>query len=239
MVPHHIRLATADDTDTIVRILIASKEASFPDSIGDHDRDVEFWTNRWREYITSGSRAQMSRGDGWVFIAEVDGRPVGYIAYHHTTRHGTDAELQNIYLLKEYQRQGIGTHMLAVVAHQLLADGSRTMCVSFDESGPYKASISSTARWYWHPTRRGRFGTIARAGIPATAALRVVAEVTGDVSLMLVFGSHPEPAHGVAFEIELDQHHRFSADHPTVVAGVDRHHLRGFVFHHAAVGVSM
>jgi GNAT superfamily N-acetyltransferase len=137
-VPHYIRLATADDTDTVVRILIASKEASFPDSIGDHDRDVEFWTNRWREYITSGSRAQMSRGDGWVFIAEVGGRPVGYIAYHHTTRHGTDAELQNIYLLKEYQRQGIGTHLLAMVAQQLLIDGSRTMCVGFDEFGPYK-----------------------------------------------------------------------------------------------------
>ena len=32
------------DTDAIVRILIASKEASFPDTIDAHDRNVEFWT---------------------------------------------------------------------------------------------------------------------------------------------------------------------------------------------------
>ena len=136
--PPRIRLASAADTDTVVRILIASKEKSFPDTIGDHDRDVGFWTDRWHGYITSGSRAQMSRGDGWVFIADVDGQPVGYVAYHHTARHGTDAELQNIYLLKEYQRQGIGTHLLGVVAHRLAADGSRTMCVGFDKFGPYK-----------------------------------------------------------------------------------------------------
>ena len=38
-----------------------------------------------------------SRGDGWVFVAEAGNVPIGFIAYHHTTRHGTDAELQNIY----------------------------------------------------------------------------------------------------------------------------------------------
>ena len=101
IVAPHIRRATALDTDTIVRILIASKEASFPDTIDDHDRDVDFWASRWRGYITNGSKAQQSLGDGWVFLAERYGAPVGYIAYHHTKRHGADAELQNIYVLKE------------------------------------------------------------------------------------------------------------------------------------------
>jgi GNAT superfamily N-acetyltransferase len=134
----HIRRAEADDTDTIVRVLIASKEASFPDTVDDHDRDVGFWTDRWRGYITSGSRAQKSLGDGWVFLAEQEGAAVGYIAYHHTTRLGTDAELQNIYVLKDKQGLGIGTQLLATIAHRLAADGSRTMCVGFDEGSPYK-----------------------------------------------------------------------------------------------------
>lgn len=132
-----IRRAEPGDTDTIVSILIASKIDSFPDTVDDHDRDVAFWTRRWRGYITSGSRAQQSLGDGWVYLAERDGVPVGYVAYHHTRRLGTDAELQNIYLLKDVQRQGIGTTLLGVVAHRLHADGSRTMCVGFDADSPY------------------------------------------------------------------------------------------------------
>ena len=134
----HIRRATADDTGTVVRILIASKEASSPDTIDDHDRDVPFWTERWHGYIERGSQARQSRGDGWVFLAEIDGVPVGYVSYHHTTRHGTDAELQNIYVLKDWQARGIGTHLLGVVAHRLRADGSRTMCVGYDAESPYK-----------------------------------------------------------------------------------------------------
>jgi ribosomal protein S18 acetylase RimI-like enzyme len=137
MVPH-IRRATVADTDTIVRVLIASKEASFPDSIDDHDRDVGFWTRRWRGYIASGSHARQSSGDGWVFVAEIEHVPVGFIAYHHTTRHGTDAELQNIYVLKEWQDRGIGTHLLGTIAHRLDADGSRSMCVGYDSDSPYK-----------------------------------------------------------------------------------------------------
>ena len=133
-----IRRAGVWDTDTIVRILIASKEASFPDTIDDHDRDVSFWTRRWRGYIASGSRARESRGDGWVFLAEIGGAPVGYVAYHHTRRHGTDAELQNIYVRKEWQGRGVGTHLLGTVAHRLVADGSRSMCVGYDSESPYK-----------------------------------------------------------------------------------------------------
>lgn len=50
-----IRRARVDDTDTVVRILIASKEVSFPDTIDAHDRDVGFGTDGWRGYISSGS----------------------------------------------------------------------------------------------------------------------------------------------------------------------------------------
>ncbi len=134
----HIRRATPDDTDTVVRILIAAKEASSPDTIDGHDRDVTFWTRRWRGYFKHGSGARQSRGAGWVFLAEVGGQPIGYVAYHHTSRHGTDAELQNIYILKEWQRRGIGACLLGTVAHRLHADGSRTMCVGYDADSPYK-----------------------------------------------------------------------------------------------------
>jgi GNAT superfamily N-acetyltransferase len=159
MLAPHVRRAAADDAGTVVRILIASKAASFPDTTDDHDRDVEFWIRRWRGYLTAGSRAQQSLGDGWVFLAEEDGSAVGYAAYHHTTRLGTDAELQNIYVLKEAQGRGIGTCLLGVVAHRLEADGSRTMCVGYDAVSPYSrfylkhgaVEIAPGAPWaVWH-----------------------------------------------------------------------------------------
>jgi GNAT superfamily N-acetyltransferase len=156
-----IREATPEDVDTIVAILIASKEASFPDTVDDHDRDVAFWTNRWRGYLTEGSRAQQSRGDGIAFLAEIDGRPVGFAAYHHTTRHNTDAELQSIYILKEAQGQGVGTRLLRVIAGRLHADGSRTLCVGFGPENPYKCfyfkhgAVAINPHWaVWRDLRR-------------------------------------------------------------------------------------
>lgn len=146
-----IRRANLGDTDTIVRILIASKEASFPDTIEEHDRDVLFWTRRWRDYIARGSLPLAVFGDGWVFVAEVAGAPVAYAAYHHTRRHGTDAELQNIYVLKEWQGQGIGAHLLGTVAHRLHADGSRSMCVGFDANSPYKRFYMKYGAVEMHP----------------------------------------------------------------------------------------
>lgn len=134
----HVRRAGLGDAGTVVRILIASKEASFPDTIEEHDRDVAFWTRRWRDYIVRGRVPLQPFGDGWVFLAEVAGAPVAYVAYHHTRRLGTDAELQNIYVLKEWQGRGVGTHLLGVVAHRLHADGSRSMCVGYDSNSPYK-----------------------------------------------------------------------------------------------------
>jgi GNAT superfamily N-acetyltransferase len=133
-----IREATPADADTLVAILIASKESSFPYLLDAHDRDVPFWTDRWRSYLVEGSRAQLSCGDGFVVFAEIGSSPLGFAAYHHTTRHGTDAELQSIYILKDAQGRGLGTALLRVVSGRLYADGSRSMCVGYDYRNPYQ-----------------------------------------------------------------------------------------------------
>ena len=133
-----VRNATAADVDALVAILIASKERSIPQLLDAHDRDVTFWTDRWRRYLTEGSRAQMSQGDGFARFVEVGDRPVGFAAYHHTTRHGAGAELESMYVLKESQGHGLGTTLLRVVGRRLYADGSGSMCVGYDHRNPYK-----------------------------------------------------------------------------------------------------
>jgi len=122
-----------------VAILIATKEASLPELTAAHDRDVQFWTTRWRDYLTEGSRAQQSRGDGVAYVAESDGRAVGFVAYHHTKRHGADAELESIYVLPGAQRHGIGSALLRVVARRLVKEGSRSLCVGYDARNPFKS----------------------------------------------------------------------------------------------------
>ncbi|HYK82462.1 MAG TPA: GNAT family N-acetyltransferase [Gemmatimonadales bacterium] len=137
-----IRAATPSDADAIVALLIASKEQSLPQLLDALDRDVGFWTDRWRRYLTEGSRAQMARGDGFAFLAEVNGRLAGFAAYHHTTRHDTDAELESIYVLKDAQGRGVGTALLRLIGSRVFADGSRAMCVGYNPRNPYK-------RFYW------------------------------------------------------------------------------------------
>jgi GNAT superfamily N-acetyltransferase len=133
-----IRDATSADVYAIVGILIASKKGSFPHLVNDHDRDVAFWTNRWNDYLTHGSSAQNSLGDGFVLLAEFDSRPVAFAAYHHTTRHDTNAELQAIFVLPGAQRCGIGSELLRVIAGRLRDDGSASLCVGYEPRNPYK-----------------------------------------------------------------------------------------------------
>jgi GNAT superfamily N-acetyltransferase len=137
--PLEIREATTADVDTIVDILIATKEASLLGLITDHDRNKSFWTERWHKYLSEGSSAQQSRSDGFALIAEEGGRPLGFAAYHHTSRHDTDVELESIYVLKTAQRKGVGTALLREVIGRLVTGGDRSMCVGYDPLNPYKA----------------------------------------------------------------------------------------------------
>ncbi len=137
-----IRSATADDAETIVAIYRSSKLASLPELVESYDHDVTFLTNRWRSYIADGSRAQMSKGDGFVFIAYAEQTPVGYAAYHHTARHSVDAELQSLYVLPDAQGTGVGTALVHLIVARLVDEGSKSMCVGYDPRNPYR-------RFYW------------------------------------------------------------------------------------------
>jgi hypothetical protein len=52
---------------------------------------------------------------------------------------------------------------------------------------------------------------------------------------MGVGGRHPEPSHRVALKIELDKHHGLIANHPAVMARLNRNHLGRGELQHTAV----
>jgi hypothetical protein len=72
----------------------------------------------------------LSRGDGWVFLAEVE--VFRRLCITTTRGDGTDANSEH--LRAQSGRTQCRTHLLGVVAHRLLADGSRTMCVGYDSA---------------------------------------------------------------------------------------------------------
>lgn len=151
-----IRPAAVDDVDAVVAIYCASKLASLPELIADYDRDTALLAARSRRYIAEGSTAQMATGDGFVLIAEFEGAPAGYAAYHYARRHNTEAELQSSYMLKETQGRGIGTAPLRRIADRLVAEGTGSMCVGYEPGNPYKrfyarhGAVEINPHWaYW------------------------------------------------------------------------------------------
>ncbi len=68
----------------------------------------------------------------------IDNKIVGFIAGHLTTRYDKDAEIQNFYILKAYQRQGIGADLLKYLAAWLQQQQARSLCVGIEPTNPYQ-----------------------------------------------------------------------------------------------------
>ena len=82
---------------------------------------------KWKGYIRKTRNPSKSK-DPRVIYAAFDGAlMVGYAACHHTTKWGVESELQSMYVLKDYQGQGIGTHLFELLVNWVWADGIYSM----------------------------------------------------------------------------------------------------------------
>ncbi len=82
---------------------------------------------KWKGYIRKTRNPSKSK-DPRVIYAAFDGvLMVGYAACHHTTKWGVESELQSMYVLKDYQGQGIGTHLFELLVNWVWADGIYSM----------------------------------------------------------------------------------------------------------------
>jgi GNAT superfamily N-acetyltransferase len=63
---------------------------------------------------------------------------VGYLAVHLTSRYDKDAEIQSFYVLKEYQRRGIGTALLKEAASWAMNLNAKSLCVGIALENPYQ-----------------------------------------------------------------------------------------------------
>lgn len=79
------------------------------------------------------------------FVATHDGRVIGYIAGHRTTRMGYDGEVQHLFVAPEHRREGVATALLHKLIDWFGSQGIRRVCVNVDVDSPSAAPFYSSA----------------------------------------------------------------------------------------------
>ena len=105
-----IQPARAEDAATVADVHNRSRAETFrghiPDSVLNDHGPLE---REWAEYF--------QRPDGRVYLAEVDGRPVGMAYGIPGGEHSERTELRNLYLLAEAAGSGIAPRLMDAVVH--------------------------------------------------------------------------------------------------------------------------
>ncbi len=110
--------------------------------------DLERLRGRWDGYVRGLQHPRHALKPRILFAAFAGDRMVGYIAGHFSRRHGAEGELQSLYVLSDYQSQGIGTALLARLAGWFIAHGRRSVCVGVDPANPYRRFYEKHAARY-------------------------------------------------------------------------------------------
>ena len=106
---------------------------------------------RWDAYIRRVQHPQHALEPRALFGAFHDDRLIGYIAGHFSGRHGAQGELESIYILKDFQRRGVGSALLAKLADWFVTNHRRTVCVGIEPANPYKQFYEKRGARYINP----------------------------------------------------------------------------------------
>jgi GNAT superfamily N-acetyltransferase len=132
-----IQIASIADIEALTHVEVTSKLSSFPGQMDAIALDPEIRSYRWQTYFDGESPAS-SKPERIVFKALEDGNTVGFIAGHLTTRYDKDAEIQNFYVLKDHQRNGIGSLLLDNLLTWLKRQEAKSLCVGIHPENPYQ-----------------------------------------------------------------------------------------------------
>lgn len=124
----NIEEATAGHIPVIARVHVKSWNDTY-NRLGSRGPCVEFREQQWREAF--------AKADGsWFCLAltTAQGELVGFAKA--TTRTDSSAELNKIFLLREYQRLGFGRQLLGQVTRRLMTQNVSTLYVYADPRNP-------------------------------------------------------------------------------------------------------
>ena len=125
-----IREATPNDTPAIAKVHVAAWNATYAPFLM-RGPSVAVREQQWREAFAKVD------GSWFCYVVENDrGELVGFATGRQSDHPEYDGELNKIYLLREYQRQGLGRHLVGLVARRFLNEGKQSMWLYGDARNP-------------------------------------------------------------------------------------------------------
>lgn len=155
-----VRAALATDLEDITRVQAKTMVAAdhYPEST-DEDSEFERLHARVSGYFAGTYRPRFMLEDRAVFVALVDAQIVGFIAGHRTTRMGHDGELEWMFVLPQWQRQGVGNLLFDALQPWFSSQGIHNVIVDAPPSNPCRAfyikrgAVALDSYWLHWPSR--------------------------------------------------------------------------------------
>jgi ribosomal protein S18 acetylase RimI-like enzyme len=127
-----IREATAADIPALADLHVRTWNATYPKV--EKKPTVEIRERQWRQAF------EVTDGSWFCFVVEDrNGALVGFakgIPYSHPDLPDFAGELSKIYLLRDYQRQGLGRRLLGHVVRRFLSQGVASILLFADPQNP-------------------------------------------------------------------------------------------------------
>ncbi|WP_226037984.1 GNAT family N-acetyltransferase [Aquibacillus saliphilus] len=126
---YHIRKAVLEDADKIAEVHVQSWKTTYSDLINEEDLSNMTFENRktlWETILQMPMKGQVA-----LVLHDDDNDIVGFISggKERTKRFGYDGEIYAVYLLKDYQRKGLGTILLDAFAKAMKKEGYESILV--------------------------------------------------------------------------------------------------------------
>ena len=120
-----VRPARRADAEALARIHVAAWRESYRDILGSAAAGPGAQARRLRQWRRTLARPVQG---GAVFVAELDGAPVGFgfCGPQREDDRLADGEFYALYLLRRAQRRGLGRALMAAMARTLLGHGMRS-----------------------------------------------------------------------------------------------------------------
>ena len=135
-----IREATPDDAQAIAEVHIASWRTSYKDIFPPEvleNQETERRAKMWRESISRPVN------NNFLYVAEnQDGQIIGFAGGGKQEADGVEGyegELRVIYILEEYQKQGIGSQLFDAAVKRILEEGMNSMLAWVLAENPSRA----------------------------------------------------------------------------------------------------
>ncbi|HZO88042.1 MAG TPA: GNAT family N-acetyltransferase [Chthonomonadaceae bacterium] len=127
-----IREAVASDIPALARLHVETWKATYPHVPNPPTYAIR--ERQWREAFA------VTDGSWFCFVVEErDGQLIGFakgVPYAHSDLPEFSGELSKIYLLGEYQRQGLGRRLVGHVVRRFLRQGITSMVLFADPGNP-------------------------------------------------------------------------------------------------------